>query len=210
MPMQPIFIYALIDPESGVIRYVGRTNNLRLRMKGHRQHARGSTKRHLYSWMRSLKQWPEMRLLETCDETNWADREKFWIAKHKQTLTNHSDGGYGPLNTNNGFAKSVTCVETGEVFESIQAAADSHQATWSTIKGCIRHGHSAFDKHYHFTANKPRIAKKPHRPVICESSGVIHVSIAAAAEYHGLAKAWLGHRVRNGLPVKGHMFSFIR
>ena len=86
------YIYTLSHPETNEVRYVGKTINLKRRYKQHLYDKRTS---HKASWVKSLKNnglKPIMTVIETCDETNWVDREKFWISQF-DNLTNLLDGG---------------------------------------------------------------------------------------------------------------------
>lgn len=97
---RPVNIYTLSDPETGEIRYVGKTVcTLKKRL---RDHINLSQKNEYYSarWIRSLVSKnlePIMRLIEICDENNWEEREKYHIAEMRKTcdLTNVLDGGIG-------------------------------------------------------------------------------------------------------------------
>lgn len=94
----PIYIYALCDPDTGDIRYVGKTNNLALRLRSHQNERRETRK---CQWLKSLKRsgrLPLIRILEIVGEENWEDKERFWIAELRSygvDLTNHTEGGDG-------------------------------------------------------------------------------------------------------------------
>ena len=96
------YIYALLDPRSNEIRYVGKTINLRKRLA---RHCRASKRvSHKHCWIRFLQKngvKPTMKVLEEVindDESVWQERERFWIAKFKSEgvqLTNADTGGRG-------------------------------------------------------------------------------------------------------------------
>jgi hypothetical protein len=93
-------VYALCDPRTGEVRYVGITNNLSRRLKGHYNEARKHPRLHLHRWLGSLHRPPTHFILEECDtreELN--DAERFWISWYRRCgfvrLTNVCDGGYG-------------------------------------------------------------------------------------------------------------------
>lgn len=75
------FIYALIDPVTDRVFYVGRSNN-----PGRRyiEHFNGAQSEHTDKAKR-IKQminylhWPYMIILEECDKANVNARERFWI-----------------------------------------------------------------------------------------------------------------------------------
>ncbi len=95
---RPVNIYSLSDPETGKIRYVGKTlNSLEKRL---RDHIYFSKRNDFYSsrWVRSLLRKnlrPVINLIEICDENNWEDRERHWIREMGKTcnLTNTLEGG---------------------------------------------------------------------------------------------------------------------
>lgn len=97
---ETVYIYALVDPRNDDIRYVGKTIFPERRLTCHINEKRSN--RSKISWITELRQEqlsPEMRILETCDETNWEDREKFWIKHGHESgwkLLNKTEGGYGP------------------------------------------------------------------------------------------------------------------
>lgn len=95
-----IYIYALVDPVSRKIRYIGRTNDPQRRLQQHlgNYHRKDS---YCQRWIQSvLKQGkkPRLRIIEECDEDVWRDREQYWIAFYRAKgylLTNITDGGDG-------------------------------------------------------------------------------------------------------------------
>lgn len=79
-------VYAITDPFSGKIMYVGATNSkLNNRLKKHwtRKDKKSTAHRPLYVWLRKLdamSAYPGMIELEHCNENLW-EREMFWIKK---------------------------------------------------------------------------------------------------------------------------------
>lgn len=104
-----IFIYSLIDPKDGSIKYVGKTNNIKKRT---REHVRDEENNKKYAWIKSLKKinlQPEVFILEetNLDEANFW--EIFWISQCKawgfelKNMTNGGDGSYGTIPWNKGL-----------------------------------------------------------------------------------------------------------
>jgi Mor family transcriptional regulator len=92
-------IYALIDPETELIRYVGMTSQkLRYRINQHMRDARIGKIRRESGWLRKLGRRPKHVILEYGCDDNWQERERYWIALCRECgfpLTNLSDGGDG-------------------------------------------------------------------------------------------------------------------
>lgn len=94
------YIYALVDPRTGIIRYVGKTTNPSFRLEGHLRDRRRCER---VKWLRELKHAnlePVMVILEVVHApVRWQDREVFWIAMGRELgwdLTNVADGGDAP------------------------------------------------------------------------------------------------------------------
>lgn len=97
-----VYIYTLADPRTGEVRYVGKTIDLKVRVKGHlKQDKHNSHKR---NWVRSLTKEglkPVIEMLEVfenSDDNDWQDAERFWIETLRFLgcrLTNMESGGVG-------------------------------------------------------------------------------------------------------------------
>ena len=98
--MKTTFIYALLDPRDGKIRYVGKANDTARRLKAHVNPARYKPT-HKFNWLKSLRNLslkPVMVTLEECPTSVWKHREKYWIRyfyKRGYNLTNYTSGGDG-------------------------------------------------------------------------------------------------------------------
>jgi group I intron endonuclease len=92
------FIYALVDPISKKIRYIGKSNEPKKRYYQHLY--RSERKRtHKECWINKLLREglkPELIIIEECSD-NWQEREKFYIAQY-DNLTNSTSGGDGTEN----------------------------------------------------------------------------------------------------------------
>lgn len=93
-----VYIYALFDPRYKRVRYVGKTINLRNRLYQHIYELNGSNPRK-DNWIKGILKCglkPEMIVIETCNQSNWKEREIFWIAFYREVysdLLNILDGG---------------------------------------------------------------------------------------------------------------------
>ncbi len=101
-------IYTLSDPRNNEIRYVGKTtSSLIKRLNGHTYSA-NKYNFHNARWIKTLltnSLKPNINLLEECLESDWVEREKYWIKYYKDLgikLNNNTDGGDG----HSGYKKS--------------------------------------------------------------------------------------------------------
>jgi hypothetical protein len=93
-----IFVYALLDPRTADLRYIGVTKNPDRRLGQHSRlsNNRGRTKR--ANWLRSLLKsglLPEMIILES-GVSDWDEAERFWVSCWRTAganLVNGNDGG---------------------------------------------------------------------------------------------------------------------
>lgn len=99
-----IYIYALVCPFSGIVRYIGKCKNLDNRFYRHLNKARAGNPTHHHStrWIRNLLTRgaePIMRkLLTLSDNADWQHFEKVTIARYRRAgfdLTNLTGGGDG-------------------------------------------------------------------------------------------------------------------
>lgn len=97
-----VSIYALIDPRTGLVRYVGKSKNVDLRVRyGHLGAELKNARLHKTNWLRQLAELqlqPIVQILEVTDESSWQERERYWIAHYRSigaSLTNMTEGGDG-------------------------------------------------------------------------------------------------------------------
>lgn len=97
--MKEYKIYAISDPDTNIIKYIGvTTRTLKERLYQHLYNARNKRLQISAKWIWSLlkvDKLPVISLVETCTETNWEEREKYWIAYYGKQLHNQDPGGRG-------------------------------------------------------------------------------------------------------------------
>jgi len=97
-----VTIYTLSDPNTGEVRYVGKTQRpIKDRKSEHIYFAKKLNKTYSHRWINSLlknNQRPVFKVLDTCESKEWKLIEQYWISQFKDwgfDLTNHSVGGEG-------------------------------------------------------------------------------------------------------------------
>lgn len=91
-------IYALHDPRTGQVRYVGMSEHPIRRLTEHLKPSRLAAKTHKNSWIKSLLRIglkPTLSILEIVEMGTWQDTERRWIAAFGKSLTNGAEGGRG-------------------------------------------------------------------------------------------------------------------
>lgn len=105
--MQTTFIYALCEPDTGEIRYIGKANDPEDRLSaryGHIGSAKRGRKSHISSWIRVLlkqNKLPRLDIVMEVPRVWWPRFEKGIIARFRRAgarLVNMTDGGDGLLN----------------------------------------------------------------------------------------------------------------
>lgn len=98
---KPVYIYALVDPITELVRYVGKSPDPKMRFNTHvhRAKSHNDDNPHKCNWIRSLLQknlLPKLEIIETASDSSWEDAERKWIRYFRENghrPTNVSDGG---------------------------------------------------------------------------------------------------------------------
>jgi len=97
------FIYALIDPESREVHYIGKADDMKARLRNHLHKSALEIRCRRTSWIKGLlKQGkkPLMVMLEEVGQEHWKQRECYWIAFYRGIgahLMNTAEGGSGGM-----------------------------------------------------------------------------------------------------------------
>jgi hypothetical protein len=95
------FIYALADPETDEVRYVGKADCVKERYASHLREAKSGKQSHKCFWIRKVlenKQTPKLIVLDEVNQNSWKQAEIYYIAEFKKlghNLTNLANGGEG-------------------------------------------------------------------------------------------------------------------
>jgi len=96
VPLDVAYIYALCEPDTNIVRYVGKSVKPTKRLNSH-CNDKATTRKG--NWIRSLgDRKPELLILEEVPINDWEQYERKWIAFYREKgydLTNHTDGGEG-------------------------------------------------------------------------------------------------------------------
>ena len=94
------YIYALHDPRDWSIRYVGKANDPKARLKAHVQKARSAFRMHaLAAELKEAGLTLGLSILQICSQSQWHVWERFWITTITASgadLFNVGPGGNGP------------------------------------------------------------------------------------------------------------------
>jgi hypothetical protein len=91
------FIYSLSDPRTKAVRYVGKSKNLKQRLKGHMGRQRTEGMRVWIADLKAARLKPTLEVIEHCSECDGDTREIFHITEFRRTglLLNKGNGGNG-------------------------------------------------------------------------------------------------------------------
>lgn len=99
--MNTKFIYTLSDPNTGLVRYIGKTNDIKMRIRRHLSNNSLSSSTKKNNWIISLLRNNQIPIIEMLDEVNSEDidfYEKFYISLFISwgfDLLNGTEGGDG-------------------------------------------------------------------------------------------------------------------
>lgn len=145
------YVYALRDPISDEVRYIGITENIKVRF---RQHLNPSINGEHIRWISGLQAEgliPSLKILEQCEnEIDARAREKHWVEYYKDqgaTLTN-SQLNQESKSEDDKFLKQLQRVSDKEIAEFLQNLASGNakedRGMYNLIQGlarCLPFGH---------------------------------------------------------------------
>lgn len=163
--MRQVTIYSLIDPRDNVIKYIGKTvKTIEQRLSQHVFQWKRDKGRHnkLNSWIKSLAKLelkPIIEVIDICDESNWKEYERGYIALMKSCgapLKNQTIGGDQiPENINSPEAKEkrLKTLTTSEAWKKGHTMRSLDMLTSTLIRKIYEYGDkNAIDEFY--TKNK--------------------------------------------------------
>lgn len=102
--MKPVFIYALCEPGTRTVRYIGQTLNPEKRFREHVWHSR-KRRTHLGNWIRELQRRgvrPNLVVIREVPYSDWPEAERSFIRIARglgMRLVNSTEGGEGVVPT---------------------------------------------------------------------------------------------------------------
>ncbi len=129
------FIYGLMEPETNMVRYVGKANNPKQRLAEHHQSTRLIKQKncHRRNWLLSLIERgtkAKLIILEEVSIEEWENKEKEWISKFPD-LTNSNKGGGGTT-----YSPKEISQETREkISQSVKRYVNSPEGKAKCSKG---------------------------------------------------------------------------
>jgi hypothetical protein len=112
-------VYALIDPRSDQLRYIGKALDVGQRDRNHFNQGKYERSRK-GAWIRELRAAglrPDLIVIEECTPDESATREKYWIARARWRgipLLNMKHGGQGRLNTSEETRARISASNKGK------------------------------------------------------------------------------------------------
>ena len=159
-----IYIYILQHPITKEIRYVGKTNNPKMRFQNH-VNIRHNEHSHKRNWINSILQQklkPEMIIIDVVNENDWRFWERYWILQFRIwgcNLINHSAGGNGlSLGNQTSYKKGQKPWNWGTA--KIKILQGNRGKTPNNIKNQFRKGDIPWNKNkinYKLTGKKTSI-----------------------------------------------------
>jgi hypothetical protein len=217
------YIYILQEPDTLLVRYVGKSNNPKRRLQHHLSN-KDKNNSHSNNWIKSLKLKGLIPIMTVIDETDkdWRLLEMYWIEQFKAwgfnltNCTNGGEGAYGAGQWNNkpvsAYTKEGRFIKS---FESQKQCAEHFKTSQGNVKMCINGKNILLLKKYQIRLGKditdilpaPSYKKyewknKPEvhwmsKPVKCNEDNIEFNSITEAAEYYGILKTSINN-ILNG------------
>lgn len=162
-----VFIYTLLDPRTGEVRYVGKTIDIETRLALHLSEKKESHKNRWLAQLKLVGLVPFTQVIEIIydsDDVDWQERERFWIRHYRKIspLTNLDAGGRsGQLKSPETKAK-MSAAQKGRKMtpESIAKMKATKAERWTPERRAKMGAHHIGKKHSEETKSKMSAARK--------------------------------------------------
>jgi hypothetical protein len=205
------FIYGLVDPRTGLVSYVGKSNDPEKRFISHLNQLNVKTNK--IDWIKQLikqKLVPELVIIDECIDENVNYLEIFWIKHFKvlnSELTNMTEGGTGGR-TRVAPGTAVFC-SNGSCYPSISECSRATGIDRHAIRQVLN-GHYQQSNGLHFSKTEQGVLEIPRPKAItlkpgkiCCSNGQVYESVHAAGEALGLNPRWIYQVLRGDNKTSG-------
>ncbi len=222
--MKIIGIYALLDPTTNEIRYIGKSKNIKRRYYEHTHNKSGNCI-YLKHWLATLNEKPKLEIIELCDLTVINEKEKYWIKYYKDLgnkLTNLTDGGEGVY----GYKRSDESKK--RISESLKGHEVLPETRQKLREAALKQPKHIYTEEQKEALSKARIGmkfteehkkniglasmgrKNPNKPgrQIKDSFGNIFISLSKAALFHNIP-IYVIWRILKGIKVSTIKFEYI-
>ena len=149
--MKKTFIYSLVCPLDGQVKYVGKANDPKGRFRKHKSLGDTNTGDNTAKneWIKSLLDQgllPILDIIEEVDVTEWKDKEKFYVRQFKENgikLFNICGGGNGATFGNSGSLKGnppvkVVCLtKSGEYVNTFNSVKEGKEFSGKRIDNVL-------------------------------------------------------------------------
>lgn len=149
--MKKTYIYSLICPLDGKVKYIGKANDPKGRFRKHKSLGDTNTGDNMAKneWIKSLLDQglsPLLEIIEEVDVTEWKEKEKFYISKFKEEgfhLFNLCGGGNGSSFGNSGSFKGnppvkVVCLtKQGDYVNTFDSMKEGREFCGRRIDGVL-------------------------------------------------------------------------
>jgi group I intron endonuclease len=200
-------VYGLIDPRSGELRYVGKTERSNVvRLKRHVHNAHEGVSSHAYNWLRQLLAAglkPEVSVLEvheTAEALNEAERHLIaYFRSIGCDLTNATEGGDGSV----GYRHTEESKQKQRSKMTGRRLTEEHRASISggLMGRIVSHATRAKLSAANSKSNSYRAQS------VVDDDGVVYPSISAAARALNIPSGNIARAVRNGSTAGGRAFA---
>lgn len=130
-----VTIYALCEPDTFIVRYIGKTHDLRSRLRHHKLEVQKGFHTRKANWLRSLKgREPSVLILAEIKQDQWQEVERYWIKRFREEgfdLTNYADGGQTSPVQGKGHSEATKA--------KLKAAHIARGTIPPSRKGCVPH-----------------------------------------------------------------------
>jgi len=207
--MTKVIIYALSDPDSGEVKYIGQTSKtLNERMRIHLKDARSKKNNKRTAWIKSIVKRgkiPSIEIIDEVSEDSWQFWEMYWIEQFKvwgfnlKNGTAGGDGIKGYIYTEEDKKKMRGRVVSDESRSKMSKSKKGKPCPWNKVYG---EGHHRFGiKHSEETKDKmktPILQFDKKGELIQEWSGLLDASDATGVDVGNINKVCKGNRKSAG------------